>query len=287
MKTGFFGHFLLMKGIVSATHVRQAHALQAQRNQTLAQFMQAAGVLAQWPSLPLSGCEHDTLFAQIAINAGWIARPELEALQARQRSLQLTLGEALVECGYITEASLPNLLSDYQYWNLRRLQQFGQQASTSEFSHELDAFSFTLTQHLLQVYGLHVKPNRAGYGTPPQTASWCWHIEVAERRVCFIVPDTGAGIERLLARAELIASLNLASLPVTATGNASNMPTAMAPPDFFTGLLTHMLADSAGYSLRRTEPPAAGDAQADLQTGYFHCSYSVEGDLFDMYASSF
>lgn len=289
MTTGFLAQFLLTKGIVTAAHVRAAQRLQAQKNQTLAQFMVAGGALlqTQLQSLPLSGGDHDTLFAQIVINAGWVSRTELETLRAKLRSQQLTLGEALVECGSITEASLPNVLSDYQYWNLRRLQQFGKQAASSEFYQELDAFTFALTQQLLQVYGLHVKPSHADYRTPPAGASWCWQIEAAGRRVNFIVPDAGGGIERLLERAELIASLNLKCLPVTASGNIAHLPEAMTPPDFFTDLLTHMLASSAGYNLHRLEQPPSGDTKTGAQPRYFCCRYSIEGELLDLYASSF
>ncbi|BFM20410.1 hypothetical protein [Gilvimarinus japonicus] len=286
MTTSFFGQYLLLKGIVSRSQLREAIALQVEANQTLAQIALVAGVLSQQQlqKLPLSGCENDTLFSQIVINLGWVSRTALEALHAQQRKVQLTLGEALVKHGYLSDNNLPNLLTDYHYWNLRNLQQFGAEVSASDFASEVDTFSFALTQHMLKVYGLHVKPDCAEHGLPPQGPCWVWQIDLSDNRLNIVVPDTGAGVVRLLQRAELIGSLDLPALSDAHREGLGDIPSPMTPAQFFASLLHLLLADMGGQAIRQIGSDNATTAVSTRsESDCLRCCYSVEGELFDVY----
>ncbi|WP_339898636.1 hypothetical protein [uncultured Gilvimarinus sp.] len=284
MITSFFGQYLLLKGIVTGSRLREAMALQSEVNQTLAQRALMAGVLSQQQleKLPLSGCENDALFSQIVVNLGWINRAALEALHAEQRTLQLTLGEALVKCGYLSDNNLPNLLTDYHYWNLRNLQLFGAQVSRSQFASEVDTFSFALTQHMLKVYGLHVKPDCADHSPVTDAPVWAWQIQTQHHRLNIMVPDVGEGIARLLNRAELIGALNLPSLADPELEGAGDIPSPMTPTQFFASLLHLLLADSGGQAIRQIDGEEAVAYSAGQEC--LRCCYSIEGELFDIFA---
>ncbi|WP_041523486.1 hypothetical protein [Gilvimarinus agarilyticus] len=285
MTTSFFGQYLLLKGIVTGSQLREALALQRELNQTLAQRTLLTGALSQQQleKLPLSGCESDALFMQIVVNLGWISRSALEALHAEQRTQQLTLGEALVKKEYLSDNNLPNLLADYHYWNLRNLQLFGAEVSHSQFAREVDTFSFALTQHMLKVYGLHVKPDCADHSAVPQAPVWAWQIQTQDHRLNIMVPDAGEGIARLLNRAELIGALDLPSLAGPEVEGLGDIPSAMTPMQFFASLLHLLLADSGGQAIRQIDGVEAVSKSLGLDC--LRCCYSVEGELFDVFAS--
>lgn len=289
MTISFFGQYVLLKGIVSRPQLSETIVLQREANQTLAQIALAAGVLSpqQLQTLSLLGCENDTLFSQIVINLGWVGRAALEALHSQQRKTQLALGEALVKKGYLRDNNLPNLLADYHYWNLRNLQRFGAEVSASEFAREADTFSFALTQYMLKVYGLHVKPDCANRKLLPTIPCWSWQIDLADNRLNVVIPDTGAGIARLLNRAELIGSLNLSTLSDTPQEGLGDIPSAMAPAQFFASLLQLLLADMGGQAIRSIDATGAITANGALsEQECLRCSYSIEGELFDVYFCS-
>ncbi|WP_049721973.1 hypothetical protein [Gilvimarinus polysaccharolyticus] len=286
MTTSFFGQYLQLKGIVGRTQLHEAVTLQHNTNKTLAQITLAAGVLTpqQRQELPFSDCENDALFYQILSCLGWLSNAALAALHAQQRKAQLTLGEALVTCGYLNDKTLANLLTDYHYWNLRNLQQFSAQVSTSEFAHEVDAFSFILTQQMLKVYGLHVKPDCADRKVLTNTPAWHWQINLAEYCLNVFIPNVEGGVAHLLDRASLIDSLHLSELSCVSDTDLRGLPKSVSPVQFFTYLLQTLLLDIGGdeLTLVGTANTALVGA-APFEQECLRCSYSLEGELFYVY----
>lgn len=284
--TSFFGQYLLVKGIVSRTQLDAAIELQDQTNQTLAQIALFAGVLSQQQlqKLPLSGCENDTLFTQAVVSLGWISRTVIETLHAQQRTVQLTLGEALVQHGYLRDNNLPNLLADYHYWNLRNLQKFSAAVAASDFAKLVDIFSYTLTQYMLEVYGVHVRPNFANSAPVPSATSWVWQMDLPDTHLNIMVPDSGAGMALLAQRAELIDSLHLPALLPEQPSGLTEAPSAMAPERFFASLLQGLLTDIEAEGLHQMAAQVlhSNNSPATAKS-CLRCCYSVEGELFNVY----
>lgn len=286
MATSFFGQYVVRKGIVNRTQLQEAIALQRNANQTLAQISLSAGALTsqQLQALPLSLRQNDALFQYLIIYLGWISGAELAALRTQHRKAQLTLGETLVKCGYLNNKSLPNLLTDYHYWNLRNLQQFGAGVSASEFSHTVDSFSFLLTREMLQVYGLHVKPDSASRKPLSNTSAWHWEIDFSDSCLNLVIPHVEGGVARLLDYAAVIDSLDLTKLSHVHQADLLETLTPTAPIQFFADLLQLLLADVDAATMRQTN--VSGITEANNGTAVkecLRCGYSLEGEPFYVY----
>ncbi len=116
MAVQFFGQFLIERGEVDASHVREALLLMDAENPEIGQLAVEQGYMqlrdVSWVNAEQRNC--DKRFGDLAVEMGLLASHQLVAILKDQRARRLPIGEALVRLGHVAKDRLGVLLDAYK-----------------------------------------------------------------------------------------------------------------------------------------------------------------------------
>ena len=108
MSAKFFGQYLIERGAISSSQLREALDLMESDYEKLGELAIKLGYLRKEDVSRLHREQRyvDSPLGELAIERGLMTREQLEELLSRQRDTRLRIGEALVRLGYIEESKI-------------------------------------------------------------------------------------------------------------------------------------------------------------------------------------
>ena len=275
MAATFFGQYLQIKGIVGRDQLRAALSYQLQRNKSLGQLAVESGLLntSQSSQINLRQRDTDLMFGELAETLGWLSAEDVEILLERQRLEHMTLGQALVESGCLSEAKLQDLLADYHYWNTRNQRECNRRVAESSLAPQVDGFTYLLGRQLQRVFGLRSQPSYVLAKRPLALPEWSWRLGRESAVALVGVEPAPSFMQTLAERQSLVRAMELAG-----QGRYHSIYSAdINAEDFFNRLLLE-LADDSQLEVLGREAKLGGPAKESLCVGY-----SVEGEPLQVY----
>ena len=116
MAVKFFGQFLIDRGEIDASHVREAIDLMQDENPTLGELAISQGFMSQIDATRVSAEQRnrDLAFGDLAVEMGFLSAEQLVELVHRQCSERLQIGQALVRLGHLETDRLGMLLDAFK-----------------------------------------------------------------------------------------------------------------------------------------------------------------------------
>jgi CheY-specific phosphatase CheX len=147
MAVKFFGQFLIDRGEVDASHVREALQLMDAENPAIGHLAVARGFMKDRDVSRVNAEQRtrDAAFGDLAVEMGMLKAEELVALVRDQARCRLPIGEALVRIGSVEKVRLGVLLDEYK-------------ADQTEFSVKEIALPDGLACHGITCYVLDLLP---------------------------------------------------------------------------------------------------------------------------------
>ncbi|HEB89852.1 MAG TPA: hypothetical protein ENI85_09805 [Deltaproteobacteria bacterium] len=116
MAVRFFGQYLIERGEVDASHIREALLLMDAENPEVGQLAVERGFMRPRDVSRVNAEQRnrDMPFGDLAVEMGLLASPQLVAILKDQRARRLLIGEALVRLGHVAKDRLGVLLDAYK-----------------------------------------------------------------------------------------------------------------------------------------------------------------------------
>lgn len=116
MFTQFFGNYLLNKGLVKPSELRDALDYQHDVHLKLGVLAVNAGFMTaeQIKNVHSMQSKMDKKFGELAVEMGYLSKPQLEALLGNQKQGHLILGQALVDKHYMSLEQFEKALNQYK-----------------------------------------------------------------------------------------------------------------------------------------------------------------------------